>query len=214
MTLLWNDFLVDYSKNRITEKTLKLLFELAEEVGLKEAISSYFKGDAINQTEGRAVLHTALRAKHDDEVHVDGENVVPEVYEVKEKIKIFSDSVVSGERRGYTGKSFTDVVNIGIGGSDLGPVRVTEALKPYWQEGITPHYVSNVDATHLAEILKPVDPETTLFMIASKTFTTQETMTNARSARAWFLETAKDEKHIAKHFVALSTNIGLTQQST
>ena len=204
LTLLWNDFLVDYSKNRITEKTLKLLFELAEEVGLKEAISSYFKGDAINQTEGRAVLHTALRAKHDDEVHVDGENVVPEVYEVKEKIKIFSDSVVSGERRGYTGKSFTDVVNIGIGGSDLGPAMVVEALK-YYGNHLKMHYVSNVDGDHVNEVLKALNPETTLFVVVSKTFTTQETLSNALTIKKWFLEHAS-ETDIAKHFVAVSTN--------
>ncbi|MEM7484557.1 MAG: glucose-6-phosphate isomerase [Bacteroidota bacterium] len=204
LTLLWNDFLVDYSKNRITEKTLKLLFELAEEVGLKEAISSYFKGDAINQTEGRAVLHTALRAKHDDEVHVDGENVVPEVYEVKEKIKIFSDSVVSGERRGYTGKSFTDVVNIGIGGSDLGPAMVVEALK-YYGNHLKMHFVSNVDGDHVNEVLKALNPETTLFVVVSKTFTTQETLSNALTIKKWFLEHAS-ETDIAKHFVAVSTN--------
>ncbi|MBS9462530.1 glucose-6-phosphate isomerase [Flagellimonas sp. 389] len=204
LTLLWNDFLVDYSKNRITEKTLKLLFELAEEVGLKEAISMYFKGDAINQTEGRAVLHTALRAKKDDKVYIDGENIIPEVYEVKEKIKIFSDSVVSGERKGYTNKSFTDVVNIGIGGSDLGPAMVVEALE-YYGNHLKMHFVSNVDGDHVKEVLKALNPETTLFVVVSKTFTTQETLSNALTIKKWFLEHAS-ETDIAKHFVAVSTN--------
>ncbi|UII77920.1 glucose-6-phosphate isomerase [Flagellimonas sp. HMM57] len=204
LTIQWNDFLIDYSKNRITGKTLKLLFELAEEVGLKDAVSSYFKGDTINQTEGRAVLHTALRAKQDDEVYVDGTNVVPEVYEVKEKIKVFSDAVISGERKGYTGKSFTDVVNIGIGGSDLGPAMVVEALK-YYGNHLKMHFVSNVDGDHVNEVLKALNPETTLFVVVSKTFTTQETLSNAMTIKKWFLEHAS-ESDIAKHFVAVSTN--------
>src|SRR5690606_26514009 len=161
-TFQWNDFLVDYSKNRITEETLSLLFELAEEAGLKEAINSYFEGDLINQTEGRAVLHTALRAKKEDRVLLDGKNIVDEVFEVREKIKAFSEEVISGKRKGFSGKPFTDVVNIGIGGSDLGPVMVTEALK-FYKHHLKVHFVSNVDGDHVHESLKGLDPETTLF---------------------------------------------------
>jgi len=204
-SLLWEDFLVDYSKNRVTDETLSLLQELAEEVKLKEAMDAYFGGELINQTEGRAVLHTALRAKKGDEVFVDGENIVEEVQAVKEKIRLFSESVILGDRKGYTGKAFTDVVNIGIGGSDLGPVMVTEALKFYKNHLIT-HFVSNVDGDHVYEVLKELDPETTLFVIVSKSFTTQETLSNALTIKKWFLRKAS-EKDIAQHFVAVSTNL-------
>lgn len=204
-SLLWEDFLVDYSKNRVTDETLSLLLELAEEVKLKEAMDAYFGGELINQTEGRAVLHTALRAKKGDEVLVDGENIVEEVQEVKEKIKLFSESVILGDRKGYTSKAFTDVVNIGIGGSDLGPVMVTEALK-FYKNHLKTHFVSNVDGDHVYEVLKELDPETTLFVIVSKSFTTQETLSNALTIKKWFLEKAS-EKDIAQHFVAVSTNL-------
>ncbi|WP_420603764.1 glucose-6-phosphate isomerase [Flagellimonas sp.] len=203
-TLLWKDFIVDYSKNRIDEQTLSLLLELADEVGLKNAISSYFNGALINQTEGRAVLHTALRAKADDEVFVEGENIVKEVYQVKEKIKAFSEAVISGESKGYTNKPFTDIVNIGIGGSDLGPAMVTESLK-YYQNHLKTHFVSNVDGDHVHEILKELNPETTLFVVVSKTFTTQETLSNALTIKKWFLEHGA-QNDIAKHFAAVSTN--------
>ncbi|KQC30825.1 glucose-6-phosphate isomerase [Flagellimonas eckloniae] len=203
-SLLWNDFLVDYSKNRITEETKSLLLELADEVRLKEAISSYFGGELINQTEGRAVLHTALRAKEGDEVNLEGINIVDEVYEVKGKIKTFSESVISGDRKGYTNKTFTDVVNIGIGGSDLGPAMVTEGLK-FYKNHLRMHFVSNVDGDHVHEILKNLDPETTLFVVVSKTFTTQETLSNALTIKKWFLSHAS-QTDIAKHFVAVSTN--------
>ena len=205
MSVRWEDFLVDYSKNRITNETLKLLLELAHEVGLKDAIKSYFDGELINQTEGRAVLHTALRAKKGAEVFVDGENIVDEVFEVKEKIKSFSEAVISGERKGHTGKAFTDIVNIGIGGSDLGPVMVTEALK-FYQNDLKTHFVSNVDGDLVHEVLKELDPETTLFVIVSKSFTTQETLSNALTIKKWFLKTAS-EKDVADHFVAVSTNL-------
>lgn len=205
LSILWNDFLVDYSKNRITDKTLKLLLELADEVGLKDAIKSYFDGELINQTEGRAVLHTALRAKKGDKVFVDHVNIVDEVFEVKEKIKSFSEAVISGERKGHTGKTFTDIVNIGIGGSDLGPVMVTEALK-FYQNDLKTHFVSNVDGDLVHEVLKELDPETTLFVIVSKSFTTQETLSNALTIKKWFLQTAS-EKDVADHFVAVSSNL-------
>jgi len=205
LSILWNDFLVDYSKNRITDKTLKLLLELADEVGLKDAIKSYFGGELINQTEGRAVLHTALRAKKGDKVLVDGVNIIDEVFEVKEKIKSFSEAVISGERKGHTGKAFTDIVNIGIGGSDLGPVMVTEALK-FYQNDLKTHFVSNVDGDLVHEVLKELDPETTLFVIVSKSFTTQETLSNALTIKKWFLQSAS-EKEVADHFVAVSTNL-------
>ncbi|MBR9789029.1 MAG: glucose-6-phosphate isomerase [Vibrionaceae bacterium] len=200
-----SDILVDYSKNLINEETLKHLFTLAKETELKSAIEAMFSGEAINQTEGRAVLHTALRNRTNTPVMVDGEDVMPAVNAVLEKIKSFTDRVIGGEWKGYTGKAITDIVNIGIGGSDLGPYMVTEALAPY-KNHLNLHFVSNVDGTHIVETLKKVDPETTLFLIASKTFTTQETMTNAHSARDWFLETAGDQAHVAKHFAALSTN--------
>ena len=201
----WNDFLVDYSKNIISQDTFNLLQELAKEANLQEAIAQYFKGDAINQTENRAVLHTALRSPETASVLVDGENVMPEIYAVKNKIKAFSNEVISGQRKGFTGKAFTDVVNIGIGGSDLGPAMVVEALQ-FYKNQLTVHFVSNVDGDHVNEIIKKLNPETTLFVIASKTFTTQETLSNAETIRAWFLKSAKQEE-VAKHFVAVSTNI-------
>lgn len=199
------DILVDYSKNLINEETLKHLFALAEQTELKAAIDAMFSGQTINQTEGRSVLHVALRNRSNRPIMVNGKDVMPEVNAVLEKMKSFSDRVISGEWQGYTGKAITDVVNIGIGGSDLGPYMVTEALAPYTNH-LNMHFVSNVDGTHIAETLKPLNPETTLFLIASKTFTTQETMTNAHSARDWFLAQAQDEAHVAKHFAALSTN--------
>ena len=205
-SLTFEDILLDFSKNIITEETMKLLRDLAEECQLPAAINSMFSGDKINETEGRAVLHIALRNLNGGSIEVDGADVMPDVNGVLAKMEAFTTQLHSGAWKGYTGKGITDIVNIGIGGSDLGPVMVTEALKPYWKEGMNVHYVSNVDGTHIAETLKKVSPETTLFMIASKTFTTQETMTNAHSARSWFLETAQDEEHIKKHFVALSTN--------
>ena len=203
-TLKWNEFLFDYSKNRISNDTMKLLLQLAEEVELKDAIKKYFDGDIINETEGRSVLHTALRAKKEDKVLVDGINVVPEVYEVKEHIKEFTYAVINGDLKGYTGKSFTDVVNIGIGGSDLGPAMVTEALK-FYKNHLSVHFVSNVDGDHVHEVLKTLNPETTLFVVVSKTFTTQETLSNATTIKKWFLEHAS-QKDIAKHFAAVSTN--------
>lgn len=203
--LQFEDIYLDYSKNILTDETKALLVELAEEVDLKGAIGSMFSGEHINATEDRAVLHVALRNQSDEPMLVDGENVMPGVKAVLAQMKEFSGKVISGEWKGYTGKAITDVVNIGIGGSDLGPLMVTEALKAY-KTHVNVHYVSNVDGTHIAETLKKVDAETTLFIIASKTFTTQETMTNANSAKSWFLEAAKNESEVAKHFVALSTN--------
>ena len=205
MHLEWNDFLVDYSKNIATKETMDLLLVLANEVQLKEAISKYIGGDVINQTENRAVLHTALRAKENASVQVDGVNVLPEIYAVKNKIKQFSNEIISGQRKGYTGKPFTDVVNIGIGGSDLGPAMIVEALQ-YYKNPLNVHFVSNVDGDHVNEILKKVNPETTLFVIVSKTFTTQETLSNAETIRSWFLQSAAQDD-VAKHFVAVSTNI-------
>lgn len=201
----WNDFFIDFSKNRISDKTLKLLFDLANEMELSQAINYYFKGDKINQTEKRAVLHTALRAKQDDVVLVDGVNVIPEIYSVKEKIKSFSENLINGNYKGYTGKNITDVVNIGIGGSDLGPAMVVDALK-FYQNHLTTHFVSNIDGDQVHETLKKLNPETTLFVVVSKTFTTQETITNANTIKKWFLQSAT-EKDIAKHFVAVSTNL-------
>ena len=202
----FNDILADCSKNRITEETLRFLIGLADETGVKEAIESMFKGEKINATENRAVLHTALRNRTDTPIIVHGEDVMPEVNAVLQKIKTFSGQIISGEWKGYTGKKITDIVNIGIGGSDLGPVMVTEALRPYAQEGLSVHFISNIDGTHVTETLKGLNPETTLFMVASKTFTTQETMTNAFSARDWFLDHAQKKTHVARHFVAISTN--------
>ena len=205
-SISFEDILFDYSKNIVNEKTRSLLFALAEECHLKDAIAAMFNGERINQSEDRAVLHTALRNFSGKPVIADGEDVMPGVQRVLAQMKTFANRIHSGEWKGYTGKKIKYIVNIGIGGSDLGPVMVTEALKPYWVEGIQTYYVSNVDGTHIAETLKKVTPEETLFLIASKTFTTQETMTNAHTARNWFLQTAKDEKQVAKHFVALSTN--------
>ena len=200
-----NQILVDFSKNKINQETLKLLRQLAKESALDEAINAMFTGEKINRTEDRAVLHTALRNRSNTPVYVDGKDVMPEVNAVLAKMSAFCDRVISGEWKGYTGKAITDVVNIGIGGSDLGPYMVTEALRPY-KNHLNMHFVSNVDGTHIAETLKKVNPETTLFLVASKTFTTQETMTNANSARDWLLAAAKDNSAVAKHFAALSTN--------
>jgi len=204
-TIKWDDFYIDYSKNRITQDTINLFLELAEEVDLKDAISKYFSGDKINQTEDRAVLHTALRTSEDDEVFVDGKNIIPEVYQVRKKIKNFTDRIINGNSKGFTGKQFTDVVNIGIGGSDLGPAMVVDTLQ-FYKNQLTTHFVSNVDGDHVNEILKKLNPETTLFVIVSKTFTTQETLSNANTIKEWFLKSATN-KDVAKHFVAVSTNI-------
>lgn len=201
----WNDFLVDYSKNIITDETLQKLLALAHEMELKKAIESYFGGVAINKTENRAVLHTALRAPATAQVMVDGVNVMPEVFGVKHKIKDFTESIISGNHKGYTGKSITDVVNIGIGGSDLGPAMVVEALR-YYKNHLSVHFVSNVEGDHVQEVLKKLNPETTLFVVVSKTFTTQETLSNAETIRAWFLQSAPSEE-VARHFVAVSTNL-------
>ncbi|MEZ8096812.1 glucose-6-phosphate isomerase [Photobacterium swingsii] len=200
-----SDILLDYSKNLITEETLAKLFDLAEQTELKAAIAELFSGEKINQTEDRAVLHAALRNRSNTPIMVDGKDVMPGVNAVLDKMQAFTARIVDGEWKGYTGKEITDVVNIGIGGSDLGPYMVAEALAPY-KTRLNMHFVSNVDGTHIAETLKGLNPETTLFLIASKTFTTQETMTNAHSARDWFLATAQDSAHVAKHFAALSTN--------
>ena len=200
-----DQILVDFSKNAVNETTLALLQQLAEECGLAQAKEAMFSGEKINYTENRAVLHTALRNRSNTPVLVDGKDVMPEVNAVLAKMKAFCQRVISGEWKGYTGKAITDVINIGIGGSDLGPYMVTEALRPY-KNHLNVHFVSNVDGTHIAETLKKVNPETTLVLVASKTFTTQETMTNAHSARDWILAAAKDESAVAKHFVALSTN--------
>ncbi|MBT8371307.1 MAG: glucose-6-phosphate isomerase, partial [Deltaproteobacteria bacterium] len=202
----FNDIVVDFSKNRITEETLQLLLGLAKETGVREAIEDIFSGEKINRTENRAVLHIALRNKSQTPIYVEGRDVMPDVKAVLKKIKTFSSKIISGEWKGYTGKRISDIVNIGIGGSDLGPVMVTEALRPYAKDGLSVHFVSNIDGTHITETLKNLDPQTTLFTVASKTFTTQETMTNALSAREWFLKDANDHAHVAKHFVAISTN--------
>jgi len=203
--LKFEDILVDFSKNRVDEKVFDLLLDLVEECHLKEAIKNMFSGEKINATENRAVLHVALRNRSNSPILVDGKDVMPEINKVLSQMKEFSERVISGEWKGYTGKAITDVVNIGIGGSDLGPLMVTEALKPY-KNHLNLHFVSNVDGTHIAETLKKVNPETTLFIVASKTFTTQETMTNANTARDWFLNAAKDEGFVKNHFVAVSTN--------
>lgn len=205
-SLRLDDLLFDYSKNIITEKTFHLLIQLANECRLKDAVEAMFNGDIINETEYRSVLHTALRNFSGEPVYAAGNDVMPAVNKVRRQMKSFTNAIHNGKLRGYTGKKIKYIVNIGIGGSDLGPQMVTAALKPYWVEDIEPYFVSNVDGTHIADTLKKVNPERTLFLIASKTFTTQETMTNAHTAREWFLKKAKKEKHIAKHFVALSTN--------
>ncbi len=204
----WNDFLIDFSKNRIDEKTISLLLDLANEVGLQSAIENYFNGALINQTENRAVLHTALRASATESVLVDGVNIIPEVYDVRHKIKTFTNEIVSGSKKGFTGKSFTDVVNIGIGGSDLGPAMVVEALQ-FYKNHLNVHFVSNIDGDHVNEIIKKLNPETTLFVIVSKTFTTQETLTNSETIKKWFLspDFGATQGDIAKHFVAVSTNL-------
>ncbi|MFC7775030.1 glucose-6-phosphate isomerase [Flavobacterium sp. GCM10027622] len=201
----WGKFLLDYSKNKINQTTMDLLLELAEEVGLQKAIEAQFSGEPINQTENRAVLHTALRANENDVFLVDGHNVIPEIFEVKKKMRAFSEEIISGNRKGFTGKAFTDIVNIGIGGSDLGPAMVVEALQ-FYKNHLNVHFVSNVDGDHVREIIKKLNPETTLFVVASKTFTTQETLSNAETIRSWFLQSAQ-QKDVAKHFVAVSTNI-------
>jgi len=205
-SLRFEDILIDYSKNRITDETMKLLFQLAEEVKLEEAKKQMFGGSAINMTENRSVLHVALRNRSGKPYLVDGKNVTKDVNRVLDKMKSFTEKLHAGDFKGYTGKPIKYVVNIGIGGSDLGPYMVTECLKPYKLPNIEPHFVSNVDSTHIVNVLKEVDPETTLFIIASKTFTTQETMTNAESAKRWFLDVAKDEKFVKNHFIAISTN--------
>jgi glucose-6-phosphate isomerase len=206
MSLRFEEMLVDTSKNLVTAETMRLLLALAEEAALPDAIAQMFRGEPINATEGRAVLHTALRNRSNSPVLVDGIDVMPEVNAVLAQMERFSGRVISGEWRGYTGKTVTDIVNIGIGGSDLGPVMVIEALKAYRQPHIRAHFVSNVDGTHIAETLRDLDPEQTLFLVASKTFTTQETMANAATARRWFLAHAGDAAHIARHFAAMSTN--------
>ncbi|WP_040246997.1 glucose-6-phosphate isomerase [Psychroserpens mesophilus] len=205
MTIRWDDFYVDFSKHRISNETLDLLIELANEVDLKDAMDKYFNGDVINKTEGREVLHTALRCPEKSSVLVNGENVMPEIFEVKHKIKNFSNKVIHGELQSYTGQAFTDVVNIGIGGSDLGPAMVVDALA-FYKNQLTTHFVSNVDGDHVNEVIKNLNPETTLFVIVSKTFTTQETLSNANTIRSWFLKHAPKEA-VSKHFVAVSTNI-------
>jgi len=205
-SLEFNGLLVDYSKNRITDETMRLLRQLAVERDVPGWAKKMFSGEKINITEDRAVLHIALRNRSNKPIFVDGKDVMPDVNAVLDHMKAFSEEVRSGKWTGYTGRQITDFVNIGIGGSDLGPVMVTEALKPYAKKNLKAHFVSNVDGTHMAETLKTLNPETTLFIVASKTFTTQETLTNAHSARDWFLATAKDEAAVAKHFVALSTN--------
>lgn len=206
MSITFNEILFDYSKNIITDETLEKLLQLAEDCKVKNAMDAIFAGEKINGTENRAVMHTALRNFSEQSMSIDGEDIMPEVRETREKMKAFCEKIHSGEWKGYSGKKIKNIVNIGIGGSDLGPVMVTEALKPYWIRGIHAYFVSNVDGTQIVETLKNLDPEETLFTVASKTFTTQETMTNAQTARDWFLKSAIDEKFVAKHFVALSTN--------
>ncbi|MBB5396358.1 glucose-6-phosphate isomerase [Mucilaginibacter sp. AK015] len=204
-SLQFDDLLLDYSKNRIDDETVALLIQLARECGVNKAVEAMYSGEKINVTEGRPVLHIALRNRSNTPIYVEGKDVMPDVNRVLNQMKYFSEAIISGEWKGYTGKAITDVVNIGIGGSDLGPVMVTEALKAY-KNHLNLHFVSNVDATHIVETLKTVDPETTLFLVASKTFTTQETMGNAHSARDWFIKNGGKDEDVAKHFVALSTN--------
>ena len=205
-SIVFEEMLFDYSKNIINQKTLQLLLQLAEDCKLKEAIHDMFAGIKINETENRSVLHTALRNFSDTPILVEGKDIMPRIRKVLNQMKEFTEKVHTGKWKGYSGKKIRFIVNIGIGGSDLGPVMVTEALKPYWKKGLETYFVSNIDGSHISEVLKKVRPEETLFLVASKTFTTQETMTNALTARAWFLETAGNEAYIAKHFVALSTN--------
>jgi len=205
MTIQWDDFYVDYSKHRISKQTLDVLLELANEVDLKDAIGKYFGGDTINQTEGRKVLHTALRNSENAETYVNGKHVMPEIFKVKQKIKDFTNKIVNGELKSYTNTPFTDIVNIGIGGSDLGPAMVVDSLADY-KNDLKTHFVSNVDGDHVNEVIKNLNPETTLFVIVSKTFTTQETLSNATTIREWFLKNAP-QNAVSKHFVAVSTNI-------
>ena len=205
-SLFFNEILIDYSKNIITNETLSLLNELAEETGLRENINNFFNGHAINETEHRAVMHTALRKNNDNPVYINNVNVTPAIIHAKQKMKAFADRFCSLQMKGYSGKPLNTIVNIGIGGSDLGPLMVTEALKPYQEKEVSVYFVSNVDGTHLAETLKKLNPEHTLFIVASKTFTTQETMANAQSAKDWLLNYSKNEAAVAAHFVALSTN--------
>ena len=202
----WNDLFIDYSKNRVTPETLKLLRQLLKEAKVEELRDRMFRGDKINLTENRAVLHIALRRPANQPLIVEGKDLMPEVEATRQHMKVFSEQVRSGSWKGYKGQPISDIVNIGIGGSDLGPVMVTEALKPFARRDLKMHFVSNIDSTQLVEVLRICKPSTTLFLVASKTFTTQETLTNAHSARSWFMKEANDEKHIAKHFVALSTN--------
>ena len=204
-SITWESFFVDYSKNHINKDIQAALLGLAKETGLEDARKAYFSGDIINQTEGRAVLHTALRAKEDADIRVNGENVVPKVYRVRAKIKAFTNAIISGEQKSSTGQAFTDVVNIGIGGSDLGPAMITEALT-YYKNHLNVHFMSNVDGDHVMEVLKKVNPATTLFVVVSKTFTTQETLSNATTAKKWLVE-ALGENAVADHFVAVSTNL-------
>lgn len=211
-SIQFEDLLLDFSKNRLSKETLDLLIQLAEETHLPANIAALFSGERINETEDRAVFHMALRNLSDRPMEIDGQDVMPAVREVLAKMKAFTGQLHSGAWKGYTGERITDIVNIGIGGSDLGAVMVTEALKPYWQEGIQAHFVSNVDGTDIVETLKGLNPTTTLFIISSKTFTTQETMTNARTARKWFLESAPGREHIPQHFVAVSTNASGVQE--
>ncbi len=206
MSIQFSDILFDYSKNIITGETIDKLLQLAADCKLKPAIEAMFAGEKINETEDRAVMHTALRSFSKEPTIVEGADIMPDIREARQKIKSFCDKVHNGDWKGYTGKKIKNIVNIGIGGSDLGPVMVTEALRPYWIAGIQAYFISNVDGTHIAETLKGLNPEETLFLIASKTFTTQETMTNARTARDWFLKSAHEKKSVALHFVALSTN--------
>ena len=206
LSIKWNDFYVDYSKNRINKKTIKLFSELLDEIDLKDSISKYFNGELINKTENRAVLHTALRSKVNTDINDNGVDIHKKIKDVNNKIKQFSDSIISGSKKGYTGKSFTDIVNIGIGGSDLGPSMVVDSLK-FYKNHLNTHFVSNVDGDHVNEVLKTLNPETTLFIIVSKTFTTQETLSNANTIRSWFLEEGATNKDITKHFIAVSTNI-------
>jgi glucose-6-phosphate isomerase len=205
-SLKFNDILLDYSKNIITSETMYTLLELAEEMKINDAIEKMFSGGRINETENRAVLHTALRNSSNKAVFVDDKDVIPQIKEVLQQIEDFSEKVTSGQWVGFSGKAISDIVNIGIGGSDLGPVMVTEALKPYHKINIKTHFISNIDGTQIVETLRQLNPETTLFLIASKTFTTQETMTNAHTAKKWFLNIAENEDFVKKHFVAISTN--------
>lgn len=206
LSMKFEDILFDFSKNRVSEETMDLLYKLADQQDVMGMAKSMFSGEKINSTEGRAVLHVALRNQSNTPILVDGTDVMPAVNETLARIKVFTESVRSGEWKGQTGKPIEAIVNIGIGGSDLGPVMVCEALKPYSKRDLKMHFCSNIDGTHMAEILKQCDPETTLFLIASKTFTTQETMTNAGTAKKWILDYHKDESAVAKHFAALSTN--------